>query len=198
MKKTVCMLLALLLAVLVPVSALAEASGGTQSDEAVISGAIDALKEYWKQISGYGASDGTQSDEAVISGAIDALKEYWKQMYQSGKHGDGYLEIRSTRVFYIADPVLPEDDKKAHELFDDMVCFVEFVLLSDYCHTAPYYMNVEAYNFVALYRDGSYEVMVNPLNNYRAKTYKTDFTGFIRSVSDRGSEFNAVYHLLDD
>lgn len=51
MKKTVCMLLALLLAVLVPVSALAEASGGTQSDEAVISGAIDALKEYWKQIS---------------------------------------------------------------------------------------------------------------------------------------------------
>ena len=48
MKKTVCMLLALLLAVLVPVSALAEASGGTQSDEAVISGAIDALKEYWK------------------------------------------------------------------------------------------------------------------------------------------------------
>ena len=69
MKKTVCMLLALLLAVLVPVSALAEASGGTQSDE------------------------------AVISGAIDALKEYWKQMYQSGKHGDGYLEIRSTRVF---------------------------------------------------------------------------------------------------
>ncbi len=99
MKKTVCMLLALLLAVVVPASALAEASGGTQSDEAVISGAIDALKEYWKQISGYGASDGTQSDEAVISGAIDALKEYWKQMYQSGKHGDGYLEIRSTRVF---------------------------------------------------------------------------------------------------
>ena len=84
MKKTVCMLLALLLAaylivpnwilalllaVVVPASALAEASGGTQSDE------------------------------AVISGAIDALKEYWKQMYQSGKHGDGYLEIRSTRVF---------------------------------------------------------------------------------------------------
>ena len=198
MKKTVCMLLALLLAVLVPVSALAEASGGTQSDEAVISGAIDALKEYWKQISGYGASGGMQSDEAVISGAIDALKEYWKQMYQSDKHGDGYLEIRSTRVFYIADPVLPEDDKAAHELFDDMVCFVEFVLLSDYCHTAPYYMNVEAYDFVALYRDGSYEVMFNPLNKYRAKTYKTDFTGFIRSVSDRGSEFNAVYQLLDD
>ena len=52
---------------------------------------------------------------------------------------------------------------------------------------------------MALHRDGSYEVMKqNPLNHYRAKTYQIDFTGFIRSVSDRGSEFNAVYQLLDD
>lgn len=166
MKKTVCMLLALLLAVLVPVSALAETA---------------------------------QSDEAVIPGAIDALKEYWKQMYQSSGYGDGYLEIRSTRVFYIADPILPEDDKAAHELFGDMVCFVEFVLLSDYMQTAPCYMNIGVYDCVALYRDGSYEVMQqNPLNRYRGLTYQTDFTGFIRGVSDRGSEFNAVFRLLGD
>ena len=102
-------------------------------------------------------------------------------------------------MFYIADSILPEDDKTAHELFDDMVCFVEFMLLSDYMQTAPYYMNTGVYDCVALHRDGSYEVMKqNPLNRYRAKTYQTDFTGFIRSVSDRGSEFNAVYQLLDD
>lgn len=188
MKKTVCMLLALLLAVLVPVSVLAEASGEKTLEELLAERA--RLDEGINRL---------QRDETILPGAIDALKEYWKQMYQSFGYGDGYLEIRSARVFYIADSILPEDDKTAHELFDDMVCFVEFMLLSDYMQTAPYYMNTGVYDCVALHRDGSYEVMKqNPLNRYRAKTYQTDFTGFIRSVSDRGSEFNAIYHLLGD
>ncbi len=188
MKKTVYMLLALLLAVLVPVSALAEASGEKTLEELLAERA--RLDEEINRL---------QRDETILPGAIDALKEYWKQMYQSSGYGDGYLEIRSARVFYIADPILPEDDKTAHELFDDMVCFVEFMLLSDYMQTAPYYMNTGVYDCVALHRDGSYEVMKqNPLNHYRAKTYQIDFTGFIRSVSDRGSEFNAVCQLLDD
>lgn len=188
MKKTVYMLLALLLAVLVPVSALAEASGEKTLEELLAERA--RLDEEINRL---------QRDETILPGVIDALKEYWKQMYQSSGYGDGYLEIRSARVFYIADPILPEDDKAAHELFDDMVCFVEFMLLSDYMQTAPHYMNTGVYDCVALHRDGSYEVMKqNPLNRYRAKTYQTDFTGFIRSVSDRGSEFNAVYQLLDD
>lgn len=189
MKKTVCMLLALLLAVVVPASALAEASGEKTLEELLAERA--RLDEEINRLQ--------RDEETILPGAIDALKEYWKQMYQSSGYGDGYLEIRSTRVFYIADPVLPEDDKTAHELFDDMVCFVEFMLLSDYMQNAPYYMNIGVCDCVALHRDGSYEVMKqNPLNRYRAKTYQTDFTGFIRSVSDRGSEFNAVYQLLDD
>lgn len=121
MKKTVCMLLALLLAVVVPASALAEASGEKTLEELLAERA--RLDEEINRL---------QRDETILPGAIDALKEYWKQMYQSSGYGDGYLEIRSARVFYIADPILPEDDKTAHELFDDMVCFVEFMLLSDY------------------------------------------------------------------
>lgn len=88
MKKTVYMLLALLLAVLVPVSALAEASGEKTLEELLAERA--RLDEEINRL---------QRDETILPGAIDALKEYWKQMYQSGKHGDGYLEIRSTRVF---------------------------------------------------------------------------------------------------
>lgn len=121
MKKTVCMLLALLLAVVVPASALAEASGEKTLEELLAERA--RLDEGINRL---------QRDETILPGAIDALKEYWKQMYQSSGYGDGYLEIRSARVFYIVDPILPEDDKTAHELFDDMVCFVEFMLLSDY------------------------------------------------------------------
>ena len=188
MRKWFCALLALTLAVLVPLSAIAETSGEKTLEELLAQRA--RLDEEIARL---------QQDETILPGAIDALKEYWKQMYQSSGYGDGYLEIRSTRVFYVTDEILPEDDKTAHELFDDLICFVEFVLLSDYMQTAPYYMNIGVYDCVALHRDGSYEVMrQNPLNRYRALTYRTDFTGFIRGVSDRGSEFNAVYHLLDD
>ena len=188
MRKWFCALLALTLAVLVPLSAIAETSGVKTLEELLAQRA--RLDEEIARL---------QQEDAVLSGAIDALKEYWKQMYESSGYGDGYLEIRSARVFYVTDEILPEDDKTAHELFDDLICFVEFVLLSDHMQTAPYYMYIGVYDCVALHRDGSYEVMrQNPLNRYRALTYRTDFTGFIRGVSDRGSEFNAVYHLLDD
>ena len=86
MKKTVCMLLALLLAVLVPASALAEASGEKTLEELLAERA--RLDEEINRL---------QRDETILPGAIDALKEYWKQMYQSSGYGDGYLEIRSAR-----------------------------------------------------------------------------------------------------
>lgn len=70
MKKTVCMLLALLLAVLVPVSALAEASGEKTLEELLAERA--RLDEEINRL---------QRDETILPGAIDALKEYWKQMY---------------------------------------------------------------------------------------------------------------------
>ncbi len=180
MRKWLCALLVLLLAGFAP----AEANDGKTLEELLAE--RTRIDEEIARL---------QRDEEIISKAIDTLKENWKQRHQDVGCGNGHLEIRSTRVFYIADPILPEAGETAQKLFGDMVCFVEFILLTDLYETAPYYLNAGAYDCVALYRDGSYKVIYNPLNAYRSRTYQSDFSGFISGVSDRGSEYNAVFQL---
>ncbi len=148
-----------------------------------------------------------QSEEDAVASAAEALRAYWKENNYSGDYytGDGYLEIVHTRIVYISEAFAtkekdPEDSRsKADGLFADVYCVVDFMLLSDYFGSAPYYMETGMDNCVAVMRNGRLEVRrSNPFNLYRSYTYSADFSGIIESISDLGSEYNAVYRLLAD
>ena len=131
-----------------------------------------------------------RQEDPLIEQAIAALLDDWETQYAKGM-GDGYVGIRWTRVVY-----LTEEAGTYSSMFENRVAFVEFVVISDFFGTAPYYMHAGVHECVAFYADGSVEVMgTNPINNYRARTYTTDFTGIIDRVSDRGGEFNGDYYV---
>ena len=138
-----------------------------------------------------------EKDE-IVSKAIDALTSYWKNdVYQTS--GNGYLAIKYTRIVYIADVAAQSMPSKAHELFDDIHCVVEFMLLSDYYVTAPFYERAGVYECVVFHKDGTFEVQqVSPLHTYRANYFETDFSGIVARVSDRNADFNGEYALLDN
>lgn len=130
-------------------------------------------------------------EEEIIEGAIDALAFRWEQEYLKYPPHDqeDYLEIKWARVVYIKDGV----SEKGAEQFTDMLCYVEFFLLSNYFGAAPYYPHAGVLECVAFRRDGTFDVLKqDPINQYRAKTFQMDFSHIIQSISDRGSEFNQV------
>ncbi len=143
-----------------------------------------------------------KSEAELVAQATEALKAYWLQeVYKgNGSSEQGYLEILHTQVSYISDEAasLPEEDVKGR-LFHDVYCVVDFVLLSDLYGTAPYYLDANAYYSVAIYRDGSAEVMVNSLFRlYASRTYIYDFSDIISSISNCGSDYNAVFLLREE
>ena len=139
-------------------------------------------------------------EDDIIRCAIEELKRYWTEKYIKYECGNGYLGIRFTRVVYVQDQVnLPAYVPEAKKVyFDNVICFVEFMLLTDYFGTAPYYHDVGQSDWVAFYRDGTFKVTTDVLNLYRSQTYSTDYSGIIASITDRGAAFNADYMLLEN
>lgn len=135
-------------------------------------------------------------EEEIVSKAIETLVAFWKNEIYSGNANyskNGYLEIKWARVVYIRDEI----DITGSDLFQNMNCYVEFFLLSDYFGTAPYYCHCGINECVAFMKDGSFEVVKNdPINVYRSRYYAIDFEPIIESISDRGSDFNQVFELL--
>lgn len=132
-------------------------------------------------------------EDDVVALAVEEIKQYWTAKYTEHNQGNGYLGIRFTRVVYVKDALA----LLQAEAFENMVCFVEFMLLTDYYESAPYYQHVGLNECVAFYHDGTFEVLgKNPLEMYRARTYSSDYSGIIAAISDRGAEFNADYMLL--
>ena len=146
--------------------------------------------------------------DAVVLPAIEVLKNEWRGIYGesagAGMYGPGftgYLEIKNTRVIYIKeDPhrtgELSGEEDAAAKFFGDMDYFVDFILYSDYMGSTPYYDNFGIYDCVVVKRDGTVEVLQNPLQIYRGRTYDVDFSGIIEEIVDLNGEYNAVYHLL--
>ena len=132
-----------------------------------------------------------RQEDPLIEQAIAVLLDDWQNNVYAKGMGDGYVGIRWTRVVY-----LTEEAGTYSPMFENMVAFAEFFVLSDAYGTAPYYMHAGTRECVAFYADGSVEVMsINPIDNYRGRTYTTDFTGIIYRVSDRGGEFNGDYFV---
>ena len=143
----------------------------------------------------------TQSD--VAAKARDALLSYWTEFYRADYYQGhtGYLEIKNTRVFTIADPVSSNDslkanDQRALEIFGDVAYVVEFLILTDYFTAEPYYGFSGAYDHVLVMKDGAVKVSGNnPFQRYRALTYLSDFSGIVAETKDLNDAFNGVFTL---
>ena len=144
---------------------------------------------------------GAFAAETVADQAQQALLAFWTEEYKKDYYEGhtGHLEIKNTRVITIAQNVSSNyneaSDKKAQEYFGDVAYVVEFLILSDYLMTEPYYSFVGIYDHVIVHRDGTMEVSRNPFDLYRTRTYLTDFTGIIEEIDDLRDAYNGVFSL---
>ena len=82
------------------------------------------------------------NNDTMIKEAVELITEYWEELYAEDDIGDGYFEIKNTRVIYIK-----ENDI---EQFKDKKYIIEFIIYTDYMGTAPYYSNVGMYSNVVV------------------------------------------------
>jgi len=126
-------------------------------------------------------------NEEMIEEAIELLAEHWDEIYVEDDLGDGYFEIKNTRVIHIK-----ENDI---EQFKNAKYIIEFDLYTDYMGTAPYYSNVGMYSNVVVNNDGSMEVATRVIDVYRSITFDTDYSDFIEEIIDYHGEYNCVRDL---
>lgn len=147
------------------------------------------------------------SEEKLVSQALDMVKDAIRETYyapQRYRSNDprGYLEVLSTRVVYINRDIATQKEyiQKYEEHFSNVYCVIEFVLLSDYMGTAPYYAYTGGFSSVKVYLDGTMEVNRSaPLFNvYMSQTYDTGLGRIVKSISNLGSTYNGVFHLLEE
>ncbi|MBQ7845401.1 MAG: hypothetical protein IJ392_04545 [Clostridia bacterium] len=146
------------------------------------------------------------AEDKLVSQAIDLLKEYWRtEVFAPGKYisndARGYLEIINTNVTYIKRDFATQDlfANETETIFRDVYCVIDFVLLSDYYGSAPYYSNINMYNCVVVHLDGTMEISKLPLFDlYRSRSFNTDFSPIIESVHSLGSAYDAVFYLLEE
>lgn len=119
--------------------------------------------------------------DSVIKEAIDALKDEWKNQYE--EHcGDGYFEIKNTRVIEIKDNDI--------SVFKDVKYIVEFILFTDYYGSAPYYSEAVVSNVAVIYKNGNTEITGDLFRRYSSATYSYDYSNIIKNIVDCGSKYN--------
>ncbi len=127
--------------------------------------------------------------------ALTKLTQHWKETFSDEQiNTDGHLEITNTRVVKIDF----NGNEKFAALFEDdgeIEYIVEFDLYTDYFGTAPYYQNIKYDDTVVIYKDGSAEVMRNPLRYYSDNTYSYDYSQIIVNIDNYGGSFNQVFYL---
>lgn len=129
-------------------------------------------------------------DDAMIQGAIDALWNRWL-MDSEAVGFEGYLRIMNTRVVELADNDV--------DLFEGMEAIVEFVIYTDYFNNAPYYVEPNVYDSVAVYADGSYAVQTFSLfERYRSKYFEIDYSKLIERVADYYDAYNCEFRAIEE
>lgn len=119
--------------------------------------------------------------DSVIKEAIDALKDEWKNHYEE-HNGDGYFEIKNTRVIEIKDNDI--------SVFKDVKYIVEFILFTDYYGSAPYYSEAVVSNVAVIYKNGNTEITGDLFRRYSSATYSYDYSNIIKNIVDCGSKYN--------
>ena len=170
-------------------------------DDATMDEVMQAVEAWWAMNPEAERDDDVTEYVSAALSARDALLREWRGEYAQEMYEghSGYLEIRSTRVFRIAEePVSHADqrqDEIAQQVFGDVKYVVEFVLFSDYQATEPYYFWAGLKDHVTVSPYGGTTVTQNPFNLYRGRTYMGDFTGIIEDTVDLGYALNGVYRL---
>ena len=119
--------------------------------------------------------------DSVIKEAIDVVKDEWKNQYE--EHcGDGYFEIKNTRVIEIKDNDI--------SVFKDVKYIVEFILFTDYYGSAPYYSEAVVSNVAVIYKNGNTEITGDLFRRYSSATYSYDYSNIIKNIVDCGSKYN--------
>lgn len=130
----------------------------------------------------------TKKHDAVITKAIKELKDCWEDEYKETQiEMDGYFEIKNTRIITIK----PNDI----EIFDNVQYIVEFELFTDYLGSAPYHENCGRFDNVIVYEDGTMEVSHGLIDQYRSRTYQSDFSDFIQDIDDYQGYYNCIETL---
>ena len=132
-------------------------------------------------------------NDKKIDKAISVLSSFWKDFYEDNEIDDKHLQILHTRIIKI--------DPSKEDFFNDIEngksinYIVEFMLLSNYFDSSPYYFNVYTNDTVVIYSNGKTEVTINPIQLYRTRTYSNDFSSFVIDIRDYGSAFNKIINL---
>lgn len=124
------------------------------------------------------------ANEETIDEAAKLVGEKWESVYEAspfeiGK--DKHLEVKNTRIVRIKDTGLEE--------LENVDYVIDFLLLTNYSGTAPYYTVADYYNSVAVYKDGSMDCDLDVFAVFTG-TYGNDFDKLIASVEDYGSDYN--------
>ena len=129
-------------------------------------------------------------DDEMIRRAMDALWNRW--LVDSETVGfEGYLRIMNTRVVELADNDV--------DLFEGMEAIVEFVIYTDYFNNAPYYVEPNVYDSMAVYADGSYAVQTFSLfERYRSKYFEIDYSKLIERVTDYYDAYNCEFRASEE
>lgn len=141
------------------------------------------------------------NDETMLHSAIEALIKHWKNEIYADPFLDesnGYFEILSVQASYIKKEFATQDEfaSSSDAMFEDVYCVVDFVILSDYFGSDPYYWDAGVDNCVVIYRDGTAEVLRQSLFNiYRARTYSNDFSEIIERVERFDLDDDSIYYL---
>ena len=125
------------------------------------------------------------SYNAEVEKALGALETGWTDFYAEEKTGDGYVQVKNTRIIRFNDNMA--------QPWEDAKYLVEFALYTDYFNDAPYYADAGFMDTVLIYEDGRAELQkTSPLYVYRAKNYKLDV---VEEVIDLGDAYNRTWNL---
>ncbi|MBR6165283.1 MAG: hypothetical protein IKQ45_05085 [Clostridia bacterium] len=160
---------------------------------------FDTLLDF---VFGTKTSTGTTEPE-MVQKAVETLKDFWLNDSKSGYKSEynmsrrGYLEILHTQLSYISDEA-NKDESLYYGQFYNIYCVIDFVLLSDYYGTDPYYSCPGMYQTVAVYTDGTMKVLPHsPFSWYSARAYIYDYSGIISEVKNLGDQYNGSFFLLE-
>lgn len=144
------------------------------------------------------------TDETMMQSALETILDHWKnEIYATPFMGDsnGYLEILTAQITYIKKEFATQKEyvSSADALFENVYCVIDFIMLSDYYASAPYYSDAGIDNCVVIYLDGTMIVNRQPLfNQYRTRSFNNDFTSIIERVERCDFSSENTYYLVSD
>ena len=137
----------------------------------------------------------------MVNEAIKVLADTWNDEYWNEDYPDKeyILDIRSTRIICIREDIEEELAKK----IGGVRYIIEFLLYDDYLNYGEmpsgqgigYYSQSGVNNNVVVLANGQMLCMSKVVDNFRNRTFISDFRPIIEQVIDLHEQFNQVIHF---